>query len=241
MSSTYVYNKGEKDYPMTFAGLTKRDGSFIVARNEMKDFKLEDLEGKYIIGGRKGGMPEMTLEWTLKEHGIDPKNDLTIDTSIAFSAMSGAFIGGTGDFVTLFEPTATELQKQGLGYIVAYLGELGGEVPYTAYNARKSFIENNPNVIEGFTRAINKALIYVENHDSEDIAKHILEYFPSTSLNDLIVVVDEYKSGDAWRKNITINDDEWIHIQDIIIAAGELDHYAPYEDLIYTKYFKDYE
>ena len=123
---------------MTFAGLTKRDGSFIVARNEIKNFTLDDLRGKYIIGGRRGGMPEMTLEWTLKEHGIDPKKDLTIDTSIAFSAMSGAFIGGTGDFVTLFQPNALELQNQGLGHIVAYLGSLDGEVPYTAYNAKKS-------------------------------------------------------------------------------------------------------
>ena len=186
-------------------------------------------------------MPEMTLEWTLKENGIDTKNDLTIDTSIAFSAMSGSFIGGTGDFVTLFEPTATELQKQNLGYIVAYLGELGGEVPYTAYNARKSFIEKNPKVIKGFTKAIDKALKYVSTHDSETIANHIIDYFPSTSLNDLITVVDQYKKGDAWRKNITINEEEWKHIQDIIISAGELNSYAPYEDLIYTKYFKDYE
>ena len=239
--STYVYNKGEKDYPVTFAGLTKRDGSFIVARNNIENFKLDDLRGKYIIGGRKGGMPEMTLEWTLKEHGIDPKNDLTIDTSIAFSAMAGAFIGGTGDFVTLFEPTATELQKQNLGYIVAYLGELGGEVPYTAYNAKKSFINNNPKVIKGFSKAINKALVYVMEHDSKDIAEHILSYFPNTSLSDLIVVVDEYKSGDAWRSNISISEDEWKHIQDIIIEANELDHYAPYDDLIFTKYFDEYE
>ncbi len=226
---------------MTFAGLTKRDGSFIVSRNKIDNFKLDDLKGKYVIGGRRGGMPEMTLEWTLKEHGIDPKNDLTIDTSIAFSAMSGAFIGGTGDFVTLFEPTATELQKQHLGYIVAYLGKLGGEVPYTAYNAKKSFIKNNPNVIRGFSNAINKALVYVEEHDAKDIAEHILSYFPNTSLDDLVTVVNEYQSGDAWRKNVTIHEDEWQHIQDIIISAGELDNYAPYQDLIYTKYFKDYE
>ena len=239
--STYVYNKGEKDYPVTFAGLTKRDGSFIVSRKEISNFKLDDLRGKYIIGGRRGGMPEMTLEWTLKEHNIDPKNDLTIDTSVAFSAMSGAFIGGTGDFVTLFEPTASELQKQGLGFIVAYLGELGGEVPYTAYNARKSFIDKNPKIIKGFTKAINKALLYVLEHDASDIAKHITDYFPNTSFNDLVTVVDSYKRGDAWRENITIQEDEWKHIQDIIISAGELDNYAPYEDLIYTKYFKDYE
>ena len=240
-SPTYVYNQGEKDYPITFAGLTKRDGSFIVSRTPIENFKLEDLKGKYIIGGRIGGMPEMTLEWTLKENGIDPKKDLTIDTSIAFSAMSGAFIGGTGDFVTLFEPTATELQKQNLGYIVAYLGKLGGEVPYTAYNARKSYIEKNPKIIKGFSKAINKALNYVEENDSKTIAKKIINYFPNTSLNDLITVVNQYKEGDAWRKDITINEEEWNHIQEIIISAGELDNYVPYKDLIYTKYFQNNE
>lgn len=183
----------------------------------------------------------MTLEYTLKENGIDPKKDLTIDTSIAFAAMSGAFIGGTGDFVTLFEPNALELQKQGLGYTIAYLGELGGEVPYTAYNARKSYIEKNPEVIKNFTKAIDKALKYVQQKDAETIANHIIDYFPNTSLNDLITIVDEYKKGDAWKQNITINKEEWQHIQDIVIQAGELDTYAPYEDLIYTKYFKDYE
>lgn len=226
---------------MTFAGLTKRDGSFIVSRTPIENFTLNDLKGKYIIGGRKAGMPEMTLEYTLKENGIDPKNDLTIDTSIAFNAMSGAFIGGTGDFVTLFEPNAIALQKQGLGYTVAYLGSLGGEVPYTAYNARISYIKNNPNIIKGFTNAINKALIYVQENDSKTIANHIIDYFPDTSINDLITIVDEYKNGDAWKQDITINENEWKHIQDIIISAGELGTYAPYKDLIYTKYFKDYE
>ena len=124
---------------------------------------------------------------------------------------------------------------------MAYLGELGGEVPYTAYNAKKSYISRNPMVIEGFSNAIDKALKYVQNHDSKTIANHIIDYFPSTSLNDLITVVDAYKKGDAWRDNITINEDEWKHIQDIIISAGELETYAPYEDLIYTKYFKNYE
>ena len=226
---------------MTFAGLTKRDGSFIVSRKPIDNFTLDNLKVKYIIGGRKGGMPEMTLEYTLKEHGIDPKNDLTIDTSIAFSAMSGAFIGGTGDFVTLFEPNALQLQKQGLGYTVAYLGEYGGEVPYTAYNARISYIEKNPKVIEGFTKAISKALKYVEKEDAKTIANHIIDYFPDTALNDLITIVDEYKKGDAWKKDITINEDEWKHIQDIIIEAGELSSYAPYEDLIYTEHFNNYE
>ena len=239
MLATYVYNNGEKDYPVTFAGLTKRDGSFIVSREKIDNFKLVDLKGKYIIGGRKGGMPEMTLEWTLKENGIDPNNDLTIDTSIAFAAMGGAFIGGTGDFVTLFEPNATEMEKQELGYSVAYLGELGGEVPYTAYNARRSYIEENPEVIEGFSKAIDKALKYVDSHSAEDIANNIIDYFPDTALNDLVTIIDRYKKGDAWRDNISITENEWKHIQEIIIEAGELDEYVSYDDLIYNKYFKD--
>ena len=240
-ATIYVYNAGEKDYVMTFAGLTKRDGSFIVARENIKNFTLDDLKGKYIIGGRKGGMPEMTLEWTLKENGIDPNNDLTIDTSIAFSAMSGAFIGGTGDFVTLFEPNALQLQKQGLGYSVAYLGALGGEVPYTAYNARKSYIKANPDVIRGFSAAIDKGLKFVRDNDGKTIAKELVEFFPDTNIDDLAVIIDEYKDGDAWKENITINEKEWNHIQDIIIEAKELDKKVSYDDLIYTKCFKDYE
>ena len=186
-------------------------------------------------------MPEMTLEWTLKEHGINPETDLTIDTSIAFAAMGGAFIGGTGDFVALFEPNATQIEQQGLGYVVAYLGELGGDVPYTAYNARKSYIEENPEIIEGFSNAINKALKYVDKHDAETIANHIVDYFPDTSLNDLVTIIDRYKKGEAWRENITINEEEWKHIQEIIIEAKELDSYVPYQNLIYTKYFTNYE
>lgn len=225
---------------MTFAGLTKRDGSFLVSRDQVDNFTLDNLKGKYIIGGRKGGMPEMTLEWTLKENNIDPNNDLTIDTSIAFNAMGGAFIGGTGDYVSLFEPNATEMEKQGFGYVVSYLGELGGEVPYTAYNARISYIENNPDIIIGFSNAINKGLKFVRDNDAEVIANSIIEFFPDTALNDLITMVDRYKNGDAWRENITINEVEWKHIQDIVIAAGELDEYVSYDDLIFTKYFDKY-
>ena len=155
--------------------------------------------------------------------------------------MSGAFIGGQGDFVTLFEPNALQIEKQGLGYVVASIGELGGVVPYTSYSARSSYLEKNPEIIEKFTRAIQKGLDYVHNSSDEEVANAILLFFPDTSLNDLVTIIDRYKKGDAWRKSITINEDEWKHIQDIIISAGELDSYVSYDDLIYTKYFKDYE
>lgn len=240
-ATIYVYNGGEKDYIMTFAGLTQKDGSFLVSREKYDNFKLDVLKGKSVIGGRVGGMPEMTFEWSLRQNGIDPKKDLIIDTSVAFPAMEGAFIGGNGDFVTLFEPNATSVEKNGYGYVVAYIGDLGGVVPYTAYNARVSYIENNPEVIEKFTRAINRGLDYVDSHSSEEIAKIVVDYFPDTSLSDMETIVSRYKNGEAWKKNITINEEEWNHIQEIIEASGELDKRVSYDKLIYSKYFKDYE
>lgn len=240
-ATIYVYSGGEKDYIMTFAGLTQKDGSFLVSREKYDDFKLEDLKGKSVVGGRVGGMPEMTFEWALRQNGIDPKKDVDIDTSVAFPAMEGAFIGGTGDFVTLFEPNATSVEKNGYGYVVAYIGDLGGMVPYTAYNARKSYIEKNPEVIEKFTKAINKGLQYVDTHSAKEIASVVVDYFPDTSLADMETIINRYKEGDAWKKNITINEDEWKHIQEIIDASGELPEYVSYDKLIYNKYFKDYE
>lgn len=240
-ATIYVYNGGEKDYVMTFAGLTQKDGSFLVSRKKYNNFTLSDLKNKSVIGGRIGGMPEMTFEWALKRNEIDPKKDLSIDTSVAFPAMEGAFIGGNGDFVTLFEPNATSVEKHGYGYVVAYIGELAGNVPYTAYNAKKSYIANNPEVIKKFTKAINKGLKYVYSHDSKEIAKIMLDYFPDTTLADMEIIVDRYKKGEAWKKNITINHDEWDHIQEIIESAGELDKYVPYEELIYSEYFDMYE
>lgn len=237
-ATIYVYNQGEKDYLVNFAGLTKRDGSFLVSRKKYDNFSLDDLKGKEVIGGRKGGMPEMTFEWALKENGIDPKNDLNIDTSIAFAAMQGAFVGGTGDFVTLFEPNALQVEKQGLGYVVASIGELGGVVPYTAYNARKSYIEENPDVIEGFTNAIQKGLDYVYNHTDLEIAEIILDYFPDTSLNDLEEIVKRYRSIDSWFKTTYIEEENFNHIQKIMESASELDKEAPFSELVNNTYSK---
>lgn len=230
-ATIYIYNNGEKDYLVNFAGLTKKDGSFIVSRKKIDNFKLTDLKGKYIIGGRKAGMPEMTLEWILKENGINLK-DVTIDTSIAFPAMSGSFIGGTGDFVSLFEPNALKIEEQGYGYVVASLGELGGEVPYTVYNARKSYIENNMDVITSFSNSIQKGLDFTHSHNAEEIAKIILDYFPDTSLDDLTKLVDRYKKIDSWYKTTHIDEDSYNHVLEIIDAAGELKGIAPYDKLI---------
>ena len=231
-ATIYVYNEGEKDYLINFAALTKRDGSFLVSREKYDNFTLGDLKGKKIIGGRKGGMPEMTLEWALKENGIDPKSDVKIDTSIAFAAMSGAFIGGEGDFVSLFEPNALEIEKNGYGYVVASIGELGGVVPYTAYNARKSYILENPDVIEGFTRAIQKGLDYVHNNDSREIAKLLEDYFPNISIDDLEKLVQRHKDIDSWFNSTSISEKDFNHIQEIMISAGELKSKVDYKILV---------
>ena len=233
-ATIYIYNQGQDDYLVNFANLTKRDGSFIVSRKKIDNFTLEDLKGKTIIGGRMGGMPEMTLEYTLKQAGIDPKNDLYIDTSIEFASMSGAFIGGTGDFVSLFEPNALQLEQQGFGYVVASLGELGGVVPYTTYNTKKSFIESNPEVIEGFNKAIQKGLDYVHNNDAKNIAEIIIDYFPDTSLSDLETIISRYKSIDSWFETTYINEEDFNRVQDIMESANQLNQRAPYDKLIYT-------
>lgn len=237
-ATIYVYNGGEKDYLVNFAGLTKKDGSFIVSRKKIENFNINMLKNSYIIGGRKGGMPEMTLEYILKQNNIDPKKDLTIDTSIAFASMQGAFIGGTGDFVTLFEPNANQVEKNNFGYVVASLGSLGGEVPYTVYNAKKSYIENNKDTIKSFTNAIQKGIDYVKNHDSKDIAEKILSYFPDVSLSDLTEIVERYKTIDSWYDTTKITEESFYHIQEIMESAGELTKKAPYEKLVDTTFSK---
>lgn len=234
--SIYIYKGGAEDYLVNFAGLTKRDGSFIVAR-EKKDFKIEDLKGSHIIAGRQGGMPSMTLAYTLKENGIDV-SELNFDTSIAFASMSGAFISGTGDYVSLFEPTALELEKEGYGYVVASLGKLGGEVPYTTFSTKKSYLEKNPNVIKGFNKAIQKGLDYTFNHSDKDVAKLLVEYFPDTSLEDLEEVVKRYREADSWYSTTYIEEDGFKRVQDIMKNSNELDSYVSYDTLVNNKYNK---
>jgi hypothetical protein len=231
----YVYNAKEKDYLKTFAQLTQKDGSFLVSREKIDNFTLNDLKGKSVIGGRAGGMPEMTFEWALKQNGIDPKNDLEIDTSIAFAAMGGAFISGQGDFVTLFEPNALEIEQQGYGYVVASIGELGGVVPYTSYSARESYIEKNSELISNFTKAIQKGLDFVHNSSDKEVAEAILSQFPDTSLNDLEKVVARYRKIDAWPKTTKFSEESFDHLQDIMIDNGVLNSKVSYDKLIYSE------
>ena len=229
----YVYNGGEKDYLKTFSQLTQKDGSFIVSRKKIDNFKIEDLIGKDVIGGRSGGMPEMTFEYVLKQNSINPRSDVNIDTSIAFPAMGGAFIGGQGDFVTLFEPTATMVERQGYGYVVASVGSLGGVVPYTSFSARSSYIKENKKLIENFDKAIQKGLNYVHNHTDLEVAKVILKQFPDTSLNDIESAVKRYRQIDAWPKTTSFSKESFDHLQDIMIDYGEIKEKVSYDKLMY--------
>ena len=234
-ATIYVYKNGEKDYLKTFAQLTQKDGAFIVSRKKIDNFKLSDLKGKTVIGGREGGMPEMVFEWALKENGINPKTDLEIDTSVAFPAMSGAFISGTSDFVTLFEPNATEVEQQGFGYVLESVGSLGGNVPYTSFSARKSYLNKNKEVITNFTKAIQKGLDYVDTHTDKEVAQTILNQFPNTSLNDLESAVKRYRSIEAWPKTTKFTEESFNHLQEIMEYSNQLDKKVPFKDLMYGK------
>ena len=234
--SIYIYNEEAKDYLVNFAGLTKRDGSFIVGRTNDK-FDIKDLKGTHIIAGREGGMPAMTLAYTLNENGIK-LDDLNFDTSIAFASMSGAFIGGTGDYVALFEPTALQLEKQGFGYVVASLGELGGEVPYTTYMTKKSYLNDNKDIIQGFTKAIQKGLDYVFTHTDKEVAEVITSYFPDTSMNDLTEVIKRYRDADSWYTTTYITEEGFNRVQDIMDNSGKLENKAPYDKLVNNEYNK---
>ena len=234
-ASIYVYDGGVEDYIISFAGLTKRDGQFILAREANDNFKLEDLYNKEILVGRKGGMPSLNFLNALKKSNIDPKK-ININYSVEFAALSGSFIGGIGDYVNLFEPTATKLTKDNLGYVVASIGLMSGEVPYTAFNARKSFINNNEDVIRKFTKALNKGIKYTLENNEAEIANVILKQFPDSSLNDLSVIIKRYKDYDCFLDSTFISEKSFENLEDIMIDNDLLKSYVPYSDLI-----KNYE
>lgn len=231
-AAIYVYNEGKEDYIEVFAQLTQKDGSFLVSKNPTDNFQWKDLVGKTVIPGRKGGVPYMTLEYVLKQNGINPQTDLVLDDSIKFDLMAGAFTGGDAEYVTLFEPTASMTQDAGKGYIVASVGEASGEVPYTAYCAKKSYIADNAEIIEGFTRAIYEGEQWVEEHTAREVAEVIQEFFPDTTVESLETSVQKYKDIDAWKENPILKEEAFDKLQLIMTEAGELEQKAPYDKIV---------
>ena len=231
-AAIYVYNEGKEDYIEVFAQLTQKDGSFLVSKEPTNNFSWNDLKGKTVIPGRKGGVPYMTLEYVLKQNGINPQKDLNLDDSIKFDLMAGAFTGGEAEYVTLFEPTASMTQNAGKGYIVASVGEAAGEVPYTAYCAKKSYIAQNEKTIEGFTKAIYKGEQWVKAHNAKEIAEKIQEFFPDTSVESLETSVQKYKDIEAWKENPILKEEAFDKLQLIMTEAGELSVKAPYNKIV---------
>lgn len=238
-ASIYTYNEGANDYVVNFAQLTQRAGNFLVAREEMPEFKWEDLKGKDVLGGRKGGMPEMVFEYILKQNNIDPQKDVKIDQSIDFGSTAAAFSGGQGDFSVEFEPSATALEQEKDGYVVASLGTDSGYVPYTAFSAKQSYIKENPEVIQGFTNALQKGMDYVQSHKPEEIAAVILPQFKETDLDTVTTIVTRYYEQDTWKEDLVFEKESFELLQDILEEAGELTKRAPYEDLVMTKFAQE--
>lgn len=243
-ASIYVANQDRADYVINFAQLTQRDGSFLLSREPIQNFSLNQLANAEILGGRKGGVPEMTLEYVLKTNGLDVGIDdanksVNVRTDIQFAAMAGSFINGEGDYVTLFEPTATALEKEGKGYIVASIGEESGAIPYTAYSATKSYMEKNSELVQGFTNAVYKGQLYIQNHSAEEIAKIIQPQFTDIALEDLTLVIERYKSIDAWNHTPVFEKEGFEKLMDVMALAGQLEKRADYDTIVNTTYAQE--
>lgn len=235
-ASVYACLEGANDPVVNFAQGTQRAGNFLVAREEMPDFQWSDLKGKNILGGRKGGMPEMVFEYILKQNGLDPATDMNIDQSIDFGSTAAAFSGGQGDFTIEFEPSATALEQEGVGYVVASCGVDSGYVPYTSYSAKTSYIEKYPDIIQKFTNALQKGLDYVNSHSQEEIAKVIKPQFEENDLETVTAIVKRYQEQDTWKENLVFEKAGFELLQDILESAGELEKRAEYEKLVTTEY-----
>lgn len=235
----YVYNQGKGDYPKVFAQLTKRDGSFLVGRTNAP-FSWSDLRGKTIIGGRAGGVPEMTLEYVMRHNGVEPHVDAVVDTSVQFNMMAGAFTGGNGDYVALFEPTATEVEQSGHGYILASIGQESGEIPYTAYFASQTYMKDHSDVIQRFTNAIAKGQKWVQEHSPQEIAEAIADQFPDTDVAVLATVAQRYRDIDAWNTTPVMEQESLERLETVMEQAGELKRsdWVVFEELVDNSYAK---
>jgi len=231
-AAIYVYNEGKEDYAEVFAKINQKDGSFLVSREKIENFKWDDLKGKHILPGRKGGAPYMTLQYVIEKNGLDINNDLNFDNTISYDAMNSAFAAGTGDFVTIFEPTATVFENEGKGYIVASVGEEAGEIPYTAYFAKKSFIEGNSELIQKFVNAIYKGQQWVKMHTATEIAEVLSPSFPEVDLEVLETVINRYKEIDAWKTEPSMTEESFNKLQEVMINAGELMQTAPFSKIV---------
>lgn len=235
-TSIYVTAQGANDPIINFAQLTQTDGTFLVSREKIDDFSWDMLKGSTFLGQRKGGMPQMAGEFVLKKHGIDPHNDLTLIQNIDFANVATAFASGTGDYVQLFEPTASLFEKEGKGHIVASFGTESGHIPYTTFMTKASYIEKNGETVEKFTRSVKKAQDWVQEHSSKEVAEVIQPFFEDSDVALIETVVDRYKAQGSFATDPILDEEEWNNLQNIMDAAGELPSRLTYEDLVNTTY-----
>lgn len=236
-STIYTYLGGASDTVVNFAQLTQRAGNFMVSRQEEPDFKWEDLKGKTVLGGRKGGMPEMVFEYILLKNGINPMTDLTIDQSIDFGSTAAAFSGGKGDYTVEFEPGATSLEEMGEGYhVVASLGVDSGYVPYTCFCAKESYVNSNKETIQNFTNALQMGMNYVNSHTAEEIAQVIQPQFQETDLEKITTIVKRYHDQDTWKTDLVFQQESFELLQNILMSADQITERIPYDKLITTDF-----
>ncbi|WP_077625011.1 ABC transporter substrate-binding protein [Sediminibacillus massiliensis] len=234
-TSIYVASRGANDPVINFAQLTQTDGTFLVAKEPNENFSWDDLKDSDFLGQRKGGMPQMVGEFVLKQHGIDPHSDLNLIQNVDFANIPSAFTSGTGEYVQLFEPTASKFEKEGNGYIVASFGEESGHVPYTVFMAKKSFLEENQDTAESFTKAIYKAQKFIYDHSAEEVAEIVAPYFEDTELELIVSSVERYRNQGSFAENPLLDQEEWANLKNIMDEAGELPQDIPYEDLVNTE------
>lgn len=237
-TTVYTYQGGMQDYAVNFAQLTQRAGNFLVSRENESAFSWESIKGKEVLAGRAGGMPQMVFEYVLKKNGLDPFKDLKMDQSIDFGSTAAAFSGGQGDYTVEFEPHATALELKGDGYVVASLGEDSGYVPYTAFSAKQSYIDKNPEIIKSFVVALQRGMDYVNTHTPEEIAKVIKPQFEETEDIALVAIIERYQKQDSWKDDLVFEEDAFNLLQDILRDAGQLEETVPYEKLVNTLYAK---
>jgi len=235
-TTLYTYQGDMEDYAVNFAQLTQRAGNFLVGREKEENFSFSDLKGKQVLGGRAGGMPQMVFEYILKKNGLDPSKDLTIDQSIDFGSTAAAFSGGQGQYTIEFEPHATLLEQKGDGYVLASLGEESGYVPYTAFSAKKSYIEANPQIMEAFVAGLQKGMEYVNSHTPEEIAAILKPQFEEMDESTLAAIIERYQSQDSWKMDLVFEQEAFELLQDILIDAGVLEERLPYENLVNTEF-----
>ena len=228
----YVYKQNKADYPKVFGQLTQKDGSFLVSRNSEPDFKWTDLHGKEILAGRLGGVPAMTFEYILNELGMKNGTDFILNFDVQFNLMTGAFLNGTADYCTVFEPTASEYEKQGKWHIVASVGEAGGEIPYTSFIALDSYIKNNQETIKSFLKGLKKAHEFMDTHTEYEVAEAIIKQFPSTTIESIEDSLKSYKNIDAWKKNLQASESSFDRLQNIMTNAGELDGKVEFNKIV---------